>query len=388
MSKYNSLGGLFTAIANAIRAKTGGTDPIVAEDFPAAVEGISAGGGDDDVLKLKDFSYFFADGVHQEYVGKIDTSEATKFNGMFYYFSQYPSNTKWVATKIPELDTRNGLDFSAMFTNNTDSTAFPKMNTSKGTNFKYMFSRCSALVKLEDGVVDTRSGENFEGMFNNCTKLTTIPSLDVGNGISFNKMFSGCKALQSIPLLNPSSGTTFSEMFAQCSKLTGIPDMDVSNGTNFYYMFNGCSALTGPIRLNTSKGVDLQSMFSACSNLHTVEIDLASAQNYLTNLFFNCTNLKNLTLYNIRLSLQIGSGTSWGHLLTVDSLVHTIKELCTVTSSKTLTMGSANLEKIAGLYCKITDDTNEKKTMELCESTDEGAMTLADYAAEKGWSFA
>lgn len=50
MAKYNSLGGLFTAIANAIRAKTGGTDPIVAEDFPAAVEGISAGGGDIDAL--------------------------------------------------------------------------------------------------------------------------------------------------------------------------------------------------------------------------------------------------------------------------------------------------------------------------------------------------
>ena len=57
-----------------------------------------------------------------------------------------------------------------------------------------------------------------------------------------------------------------------------------------------------------------------------------------------------------------------------------------MTSSQTLTIGSANLEKIAGLYCRITDDTNEKKTMELCESTDEGAMTLVDYALEKGWN--
>ena len=56
-----------------------------------------------------------------------------------------------------------------------------------------------------------------------------------------------------------------------------------------------------------------------------------------------------------------------------------------MTSSQPLTIGSANLEKIAGLYCRITDDTHEKKPMELCESTDEGAMTLHNYASEKNW---
>ena len=40
---YNNLAELFTAIANAIRGKTGSADPIVANDFPAAIEGISGG---------------------------------------------------------------------------------------------------------------------------------------------------------------------------------------------------------------------------------------------------------------------------------------------------------------------------------------------------------
>lgn len=35
---------LFTNIANAIRAKTGGTEPIIASDFPTAIAGIEAGG--------------------------------------------------------------------------------------------------------------------------------------------------------------------------------------------------------------------------------------------------------------------------------------------------------------------------------------------------------
>lgn len=34
---------LFTNIANAIRAKTGSTEPIVAEDFPSAIEAIEVG---------------------------------------------------------------------------------------------------------------------------------------------------------------------------------------------------------------------------------------------------------------------------------------------------------------------------------------------------------
>jgi hypothetical protein len=42
-NKYSNLGDLFTAIANAIRSKTGSTDTIVADDFPAAIKGISGG---------------------------------------------------------------------------------------------------------------------------------------------------------------------------------------------------------------------------------------------------------------------------------------------------------------------------------------------------------
>ena len=38
---------LFTNIANAIRAKTGSTEPIIAEDFPSAIEAIEAGNTED-----------------------------------------------------------------------------------------------------------------------------------------------------------------------------------------------------------------------------------------------------------------------------------------------------------------------------------------------------
>ncbi|MGI5824519.1 MAG: hypothetical protein ACOX7J_03005 [Bacillota bacterium] len=43
MGSYTSLSGLFTAIANAIRGKTGGTEQITANNFPEAIAGITAG---------------------------------------------------------------------------------------------------------------------------------------------------------------------------------------------------------------------------------------------------------------------------------------------------------------------------------------------------------
>ena len=104
-------------------------------------------------------------------------------------------------------------------------------------------------------------------------------------------------------------------------------------------------------------------------------------------MFTNCTALTTLVLYDINCSLQIGDGSTWGHLLTVDSLVHTINELMPHSGTKVLTMGSVNLKKIASLYCKVVDSTNPKLPMELCESTDEGAMTLSQYAALKNWQF-
>lgn len=44
MAKYNTLTALFTAIATALRGKTGGTGSIVADDFPSVIDGLSTGG--------------------------------------------------------------------------------------------------------------------------------------------------------------------------------------------------------------------------------------------------------------------------------------------------------------------------------------------------------
>ena len=50
MAEYLIQDTTLTGIADAIREKTGGTDPVAVSDMAAQIEGIQAGGGGDDVL--------------------------------------------------------------------------------------------------------------------------------------------------------------------------------------------------------------------------------------------------------------------------------------------------------------------------------------------------
>ena len=63
MAKYNSLGELFADIANAIRAKTGSTDPIVAEDFPEVIDEMKSGGEIEALTVLENGTYTPPEGV-------------------------------------------------------------------------------------------------------------------------------------------------------------------------------------------------------------------------------------------------------------------------------------------------------------------------------------
>ena len=96
--------------------------------------------------------------------------------------------------------------------------------------------------------------------------------------------------------------------------------------------------------------------------------------------------MKNLKLYNIRIALTICTTTYAP--FTDESLVHTLQELCTAPSSTKLTVGMVAHQRLSRMYCKIIDDTTEKKEMEVCESTEEGAMLLEDYALIKNWTLA
>ena len=195
-------------------------------------------------------------------------------------------------------------------------------------------------------------------------------------------MFKGCKKLISVPALNTQNADNMSSMFSGCSSLVNAPEMmNMQKVLGTSNMFSGCTNLVTVPKLNTNNVTNMSMMFYRCENLVSIKgLDLSKVTE-ATLTFDKCPKLTELTLTHIPISIVLDGCT----LLSVDSLVNTIQQLITSSSSKTLTIGSENLGKINGLYCKILDNSSDIKPMTLCNSSDSGAMSLIEYANKKNW---
>ena len=299
---YNTLGELFTAIANAIRAKKKSSGDIVADNFP-------------------------------EEIGAIETPELQ---------SKTVSPTTSDQTIVPDVGYNGLLSITVEGMNLQSKTVIPA--TEQQT------------VSADEG---------YDGL----SQVIVEAAETGGDGNS-------PEAELALTLWSERSGaTSLTYMFSQCHSLTTVPLFDTSKVTNMSYMFEGCTSLTTVPLFDTRNVTSITNM---------------------SKMFYNCYKLTNCYLRNIKVNLQVGSGTSYGHLLTLDSLIHLIKELRDTGSSKTLTVGSANLEKLANVYVRTIDITDEmrveddlideKLPFEVCESTDEGAMLITAYVLEKHWT--
>lgn len=261
-------------------------------------------------------------------------------------------------------------------------------NTKSCSNFFNNFNGTSI-----DGLIsynDTANVTTMSQMFNWCGKLTSIPRLDTSKVTNMYQMFYYCSSLTTIPLLDTSKVNAMNGMFQGCGKLTSIPQLDTSSCTNMNNMFLYCYKLTTIPQLDTSKVEIMLGTFQECQSLTTIlQLDMSSATS-TNQMFYGCKKLTYLKLLNVKVNLQIGGGTSWGHLIEKDCLIQIISELIKPSSgTATLTMGTANKAKIADTYVKLLeDDGTGKHPFEVCASTDEGAMTIEAYCNSKNWTLA
>ena len=339
---------------------------------------IKSGGGFDIDLKsifdqTKNVKYFF-NGYHD---GKYT---------FFYYLKDLNNLIKYE-------DTSNVTNMSYMFNGCSSLTTIPNMNTSKVTDMGSMFTLCSSLTTVPS--MDTSNVTNMRAMFNGCSSLTTIPNMNTSKVTDMGSMFNKCSSLITIPNMDTSNITSLYYMFNGCSSLTTVPNMDTSKVTSMSNTFKGCSSLTTVPNIDTSKVTYMESTFDGCSSLTTVpSMDISNVTsmsgNNMLRVFYRCYKLEYLNLLNVKVNIQIGSGSEWGHLIQKDCLIQIISELIKPSSgSRTLTMGTANTAKLADTYVKLLeDDGTGKYPFELCESTDEGAMTITDYCLYKNWQLA
>ena len=140
---------------------------------------------------------------------------------------------------------------------------------------------------------------------------------------------------------------------------------------------------------------NVQNMFLGSSELKDVQAFDARNVQYFEGFLSHVKALEEVWITNVKANLIVGSGTSYGHLLTLESLIHLIYQLRDTGEPKTLTVGSVNLEKLANVYVRTIDITDEmraeddlideKLPFEVCERTDEGACLITDYALAKNW---
>lgn len=320
------------------------------------------------------------------WLADVDTSKCTNAGYMFYRCR--------AITQIPLFDTSNVTDMQYMF-RNANVTSIPLFDTSKVTNMQYMFYQ-SGIKDIP--LLDTSKVTNMQYMFAQCSALTSVPHLDTRNVTTMERMFYISGGIEALPLFNTSKVTNMQMMCCQMKKLKTFPQLDMSKVTKAQQMFEQCYALETVPKLNTSELTSAGYLFYHCRALHTVtELDFRNVTS-VWSMFEDCPLIENVKIKNIKYSLQVASGTTYGHLLTVDSLVGLCYELRDTGSVKTLTIGSANLAKLASVYVRQIDITDamraeddlidEKLPFERCESTDEGATLIGDYILAKNWKLA
>lgn len=311
--------------------------------------------------------------------GEIEITENGKHDVAKYASANVNVQPNLATKEITANGTYNasdeGVDGYSQVSVNVEDLLQWKCDNLMSLNYEFEGAPESVISKVENIVngLDTKNVEGFRYTFNN-SQIQSL-SLDFTKASSVENMCSYCGHLINFnPISSPSGTVNMNSAFRSCELLEEL------NLINW--------------RANS-----LNSGFNGCSKLTTLSINIINCSG-LSSAFNNCASLTNLTLKNVRYNITISNGTTYGHLLTLDSLINTIKELWKISgSSRTLTMGSANIAKLANVYVKLIEITDEmraedqyidnKAPFEVCESTDEGAMLVTEYVTTvKNWALA
>ena len=187
MSEYLIHGETLIGIADAIREKTGGTDPVAVSDMAALIESIQAGGGDS------------ASSVIDKSVTSITSNAAEVGQYAFCECEQLETVSFPMATKI-----QGGAFIGCKALVSVSAPNLTEIR-SDATNY---FMRDMVGGYLEDTL----------GAFSGCTGLSTaeFPAAVTIGGSAF----SGCTSLSTVDF--PMAGTIYQSAFSNCTGLTNL----------------------------------------------------------------------------------------------------------------------------------------------------------------------
>ena len=227
-----------TAIGNAIRGKTGGTDLLTLDGMVTAINGISTGGATlppEAYVITGNCDNLFSDGKWKWYIDLFGSQVTTNnITGCSYMFANSRELTN-IPFSINGKSNENYISCGGMFQNCDALLTLPTL-TIKPYSMYGMFSGTKRIREIPESYATTIDfsrvnsySSTMNSMFVNCYSLRTIPS-------SFLKR---CYSLHTSP---SSSFYYYAFNGAQClNEIVGLPVLPVTLTSNaFYYTFNNC----------------------------------------------------------------------------------------------------------------------------------------------------
>lgn len=328
--------------------------------------------------------------TNYDFLENLDTSNVTTLERAFY------NDVK--LERVPESwNTSNVISFSDCFYNCSNINLPKNWDYSKGTSFlRFAYNVKQNQDNIIMNIPNTTTLYNaFYGC--NISNINLITSENL-NDLSY--CFDRCNLQGEVNISNTSNVNRVSNMFSYAYKITEIPNFNFQNVTNADYFIYQANNVKKVPNIFGNKVINFYSFAHTCRTLEDCELDMLSCTNS-NNMFYYCQELTNLKLHNIKINTTIGYTTSYGTKLTKESLIFCIKELWSykdTTTTRTLTMSTPSKTLIADIYVKLITPTqeqieadpyiNNKLPCEVCESTDEGAMTITAYANLKNWTIA
>ena len=201
---------LFTAIANAIRAKTGSSETIKAEDFPTEIADITTG-------NLSDEEYAEANNDLDDILENTEVPSGT---------INITENGEYDVTNYTKADVNIVSEYNAKILTtgvNKQSayrliTELPIIDTSNMTIFTNFFAYFYNLKEIP--LVDTSKATSLQGFCQSCQSIKSIPQFNTINAYGLNNSFNGCTNLENVPILNTNKVNNFSNAFYNCPKLS------------------------------------------------------------------------------------------------------------------------------------------------------------------------
>ena len=258
-----------TAIGDAIREKTGGTNLITPGAMPAEIKGIVSGGGSGDCNGMHvpeealvisgDCSYRFSNNgwnwFIELYSDKTTTKDILQAQSMFQYSDKLSS----IPLELNFTDIFSGNTLSSMFTNCTALVTLPILNNTKPGKMNGMFYNCHSLKSVPDDWTDSWDWSYIEGqtseyaghmqdMFFQCVNLRSVPAWfflhhnpNVNNAYcSIYNAFNMCLTLERVEGIRlPANATwtynAFNQTFKYCARLKSITFALQENGSPYVH---------------------------------------------------------------------------------------------------------------------------------------------------------